>query len=316
MPRVSIILRTKNRPRMLARALDDVLAQSYVDWQLVIVNDGGAPADIADVLAPREAALAGRVDIVTNPASVGGPGASNRGLEAAEGDYVVIHDDDDLWHANFLKRTAEHLDQTPDAVAAVVPTEIVIEKMEGDQFIEVSRRPFGPPRDVVGLFDLILINRVVPISMLVRRSVVTDLGGWDESLPVVDDWEFHIRLASFGRIDFLPGEPMAFWMHRPSVTDGPEANSMFASTDAHYKFDRLVRERALRPGGPHHEIGQLLFLSKFIDEQVRNAENRTVNRLTRQLNAVRDELKTEIAQRSVGATVRRRARRIMRRSAD
>lgn len=305
MPRVSIVIRTKDRPVMLARALENVLGQSWTDWQMVIVNDGGEVPVLEATLAPFQQRLADRVTVVHNSESSGRPAAANRGFERATGEFVAVHDDDDLWHPEFLQRTVGHLERHPADVAVVVQSEIVDERAEAGGFVEVARYPFGPPADVVSLVDLILINRMVPISMLLRRDVLEELGGWDETLLCVEDWEFNLRLATAGPIGYLHGEPLAFWMQRPSVTDGPMATSMVGNAKEHYEFDRLVRERALRAGDRHHEIGQLLYLSKFIDEQAKAAEGR--------VNARIDDLRRDVEYYSLGATVRRALRRVGRR---
>lgn len=309
MARVSIIVRTKDRPTFLARALGDVVGQSFADWHMVIVNDGGNPAVVDAVVADLADQLGDRCTVVNLAESSGRPAAANRGFEHAVGEYVVVHDDDDLWHPDFLRRTVDYLDEHSLAVAVAVPTEIVIERPEGEAFVEVERRPFAPPGDIVSLMDLIVINRVVPISMLIRRTIMEALGAWDETLLCVEDWEFNLRLATEGPIGYLRGEALAFWMQRPSMQDGPDANSMFTSTDQHFEFDRLVRDRALREGDRHHDIGHLLYLSKFIDERVRNAENR----MLRQMESVRNDLRRDVEYYSFGATVRRAARRLRRR---
>jgi glycosyltransferase involved in cell wall biosynthesis len=298
---------------MLARALDDILAQTFAAWQIVVVNDGGNPAEVERILASRGSELGERVLALHADAPSGRPAAANRGFDNVSGDYVVLHDDDDLWHPDFLRRTADYLDATPDAVAVTVPTEFVTEQAQGDDFIDVGRRPFNPPGEVVTLFDLILINRIVPISMLIRGSVLKEIGGWDEALKCVGDWEFNLRLATRGQIGYLRGQTLAFWMHRPDLTQGSLANSMYGSTDGHFEFDRLVRDRALLPGDTHHQIGQLLYLSKFIDEQLHAAENRIVDRLRMRIGHVQDELRRDVEYYSLGATARRNLRRMMRR---
>lgn len=300
--RVSIVVRTKDRPSMLTRTFDDVLAQTFADWQIIIVNDGGDVADVEKVIASREEQLSGRYLVVHNPESGGRPAAANRGFERANSDYVILHDDDDLWHAEFLARTVAHLDAHPESVAVSVPTEIVTEEADGDVFVEIDRRPFNPPGDIVSLFDLILINRIVPISLLVRGSVQQKIGGWDEMLLCVGDWDFNLRLAAVGRIDYLRGDVLAYWMHRPGVATGSLANSMYSSTTGHFEFDRLVRERSLRADGPHHEISQLLYLSKFIDERIEAAENRIIEAVTARLQGSAEYY-------SPGATLRRAVRR-------
>ena len=107
MPTADIIIRTKNRPRFLARALDDVLAQEFSDWHLYVVQDGGDPAPAQTLLDERD--FGDKATLVVLPEPQGIPAAANRGIEAGTGEFIAIHDDDDTWHPEFLARTVEHL---------------------------------------------------------------------------------------------------------------------------------------------------------------------------------------------------------------
>ena len=115
-PRVDIVVRTKNRPQFLARALDDILAQEYSHWQLIVVNDGGDPVQ-AEVA--RRPGLEGRVTLLDLPESLGRGGAVMPGIEAGHAPYIAIHDDDDTWHPRFLTRTTQHLRSTDDVAVSV-----------------------------------------------------------------------------------------------------------------------------------------------------------------------------------------------------
>jgi glycosyltransferase involved in cell wall biosynthesis len=97
-PAVSVILPTHQRPAMLARAVASVLAQTWRDWELIVIENGGGAA--ADVLAQLPS---DRIRLVTLPhpnVSV----ARNRGLELAAGRYVAFLDDDDEWLPEKLER--------------------------------------------------------------------------------------------------------------------------------------------------------------------------------------------------------------------
>lgn len=316
-PRVSILVRTKNRPTLLARALDDILAQGWSDWEAIIVNDGGDAAEVRAVVAARADRFAERVSVINHHDSKGMEAAANAALANAVGEFVVIHDDDDTWAPTFLVETVEHLQAHPEAMAVAVRTEIVDEEIRGAEIVETGRRPFGPPHDVVTLLDLLLINRVVPIGLLVRSDAVRELGGYDESLPVVGDWEFNLRLARAGRIDFMPDKPLAFW-HQRARTDGALANSMGSGYGAHARYDRVVRDRQLRADLETGGTGHLLYLAMLVDEVVQGAEKRIVEAQRQAIaeseERIVTELKDAIRLHSPAATARRAVRRILRRS--
>lgn len=289
-PKVTIVVRTKSREHLLARAIDDVLAQTHEAWQLVVVNDGGPAGPVDAVVEERRGALGDRVDVVHNSTSRGRWSASNQGLARATGEYIAIHDDDDTWASDFLEVTCAALDLDSERAAVVVATEIVIEEVgEDGSFVELGRHPFTPPEDIVTFYDLILVNRFVPIGTLARRSVLQQIGGFDESLAVVGDWEAHLRLTLHGEVSYMGGPPRAFWRQRPS-SEGELSNSVHAQSHLHSRFDRIVRDRAVREYVKRHGVGGLMYVSKHIDETLAAAERRLGARIDESVAAAEQRL--------------------------
>ena len=109
-PRVSVIMRTFNRPAMLRRALESVREQTWKNREVVVINDGGE--DVADVLADFE----GRLDIqyvsFTPDTKPGRCGAANAGIEVASGEYIAYLDDDDLYYPQHLSSLMERVADT------------------------------------------------------------------------------------------------------------------------------------------------------------------------------------------------------------
>jgi glycosyltransferase involved in cell wall biosynthesis len=265
-PAVAVIMRTRDRPVLLARALADVCAQTFGDWHLVVVDDGGDAPEV-DRLVSGCPGLTGRVTVVHNEVSRGMEAASNQGVGTVDSEFVTVHDDDDTWHPAFLERTVAHLRATDD-VAVAVRTEIVWERIDGDVVQECGREVFHPGVHSFTLFDLLRTNRFVPISLLYRRAVHEDIGPFREDLPVVGDWEFHLRLAQSGRaVGFLDGEPLAFWHQRPEA-DGTDANSVIGRQDEHRDHDLEVRDAALRDYVRRHGAGGLLYVTEYFQREI------------------------------------------------
>src|SRR5699024_9188192 len=107
--RVAIITRTKNRPVLLARAFASLLSQTYKNWHLYLVNDGGDRDPIERLIEQYHSAFKGRITVKHHEHSLGMEAASNAGLKGAEGEYVIIHDDDDSWKPDFLATTVAFL---------------------------------------------------------------------------------------------------------------------------------------------------------------------------------------------------------------
>lgn len=264
-PRVAVILRTRDRGLLLRRALADVCAQTYPYWELLVINDGGDP-DVVEKLVAAEPGLSERVTVTHNREPLGRAATWNQGVTATRSDFIAVHDDDDTWHPAFLERTTRHLDTTDDAGVAV-RTEIVWEQIDGDRVVETSREAWEPKIRSVTLFELLRVNRFVPIQLLYRRSVHDEIGPVRSDLPVVEDWEFNLRLAAGRPLGFLDGEPLAFWHRRPEA-DGSLANSVTAVQEEHREEDLRVRDEALREYVHRHGMGGLLYLTKYFQREI------------------------------------------------
>lgn len=263
---VAIVMRTKDRAILLERALDDVLAQSFADWRLVIVNDGGDPQPVDALVAAREREFAGRVSVIHNRRSYGMEAASNIGVRATDSEFLCIHDDDDRWHPLFLQRTVAYLERPSCTDGGVmVRTEIVYEsvdlKAEPPVIHETGREIFWAQLYSITLTDLMEINRALPISFLYRRSMHGVIGDYDETLPAVGDWEFHLRFAQAATIGFIDGLPLAFWQQRPEQA-GELGNSMIAGAQHHRQYDLAVRERHFQEWTRENGIGLPLFMAR------------------------------------------------------
>ena len=197
-PVVSVVVRTKDRPEMLAEALDSIAESGYRRVEVVLVNDGGAPPDIpAEFPFPVV-----RVEMGTNQ---GRAAAANAGVVAATGDYLCFLDDDDLIEP-------DHLGTLVGLVSAagvrVAYTDAAVGIYELDPPVgwrEVDRRlPYSRDFDP----ELLLVDNYIPFNtLLIEHSLFDEAGPFDPKLEFFEDWEFLIRLA-----DLTP------FHHRPQVT--------------------------------------------------------------------------------------------------
>ena len=240
-PTVAILVRTKDRPRFLSRTLENIAQQTFTDYTVCVINDGGDEQATRAVIEASPLG-SGRVQLLTTSGD-NMEAASNAGLAATTSEYVAIHDDDDLWAPEFLERTVAALEES----GALMCTTRVVERYEREnadgEFEVYEERIFHDGLPGMGLQFLFRTNRTVPIGILYRRSLHELVGFYDESLPVVGDWEFNMRAASVADI-LLVDEPLAYWSLRPDA-EGSEANSVKRQAD-HARFDSMVRARAIR----------------------------------------------------------------------
>lgn len=246
-PTVAVLVRTKDRPRFLRRALANIAEQTFTDYTVCVINDGGDESATRAILqaSPLAHLLEGDAPRLMLLTTGGGnmEAASNAGLAATDSEFVAIHDDDDLWAPEFLERTVGAL----RASEALICSTRVVERYEREtpegEFEVYEERIFHDGLPGFGLQFLYRTNRAVPIGILYRRCLHELVGFYDESLPVVGDWEFNLRAAAVTEV-LLVDEPLAYWSLRPEA-DGADANSVQRQAE-HARFDASVRARAIR----------------------------------------------------------------------
>lgn len=247
--RTAIITRTKNRNALLPRAIESVLGQGCADWIHVIVNDGGDREAVERLVERYRERYRGRLLVIHHDVSLGMEAASNRGIAAVDSRFVLIHDDDDSLHPEFLATTAALLEQPPfDTVRAVATHALrVDEVMRGDRAEAVGSSLFRDLGPLLSLVDVANTNPCPPISFLFRRDSWEEIGRFDESLPVLGDWDFLLRLV--GRYDVcVVQRPLANYHIRPALAGGDYSNTVTAGLDRHRLYDTRVRNRYAREG--------------------------------------------------------------------
>lgn len=231
---VSVITRTLNRPRLLARAVESVLGQNYDNWQHIIVNDGGDADALARFLAEYEPRYKGRLVVVNNPKSLGMQAATNAGLKVATGTYVAVHDDDDSWHADFLSSAVSFLEgKGADSIyqGVVCQTVKVWEDIDSQgNVVEVSREPYLPLQEVT-LFRIGYENPFAPIAFVYRRKVHETIGLFNERFDVAGDMDFNVRFLLHWEIGVI-GRPLAYYHWRRNAKNGMGNSVMSADVHA------------------------------------------------------------------------------------
>jgi len=195
-PRVSVILPTFNRPERLAQAIDSVLAQTMQDFEVIVVNDGGAEAEA--VVLQRN--TSGKITYVRHGANKGLAAARNTGIGMARGEYVTYLDDDDLYYPDHLHTLVRCLD-TNECDVAYTDANRAHQVQQGKQFVVTHRdRPFSVDFN----HDQILIGNFIPVLCVMhRKSCLEQAGLFDEALTTHEDWDLWIRLSRkyrFGHI--------------------------------------------------------------------------------------------------------------------
>lgn len=213
---VSVVIPTRGRPELLARALRSALAQTHRDLEIVVVVDGPDPETAALLRSMNEE----RIRMIENPTPLGGAAARNVGIREANGEWIALLDDDDEWLPAKLERQLallEGVDQPAMASCRIITRTPRAEWVgprraprDGEHLSEYLFRPRLP---------FARGARLQTSALLVPRQLALDLP-WDETLPRFQDFDWILRAAAAGvRLVIVP-EALSVWYfreQRPSV---------------------------------------------------------------------------------------------------
>lgn len=224
-PTVAVITRTKDRPLLLKRALESISKQSFDDYELIIVNDGGDQSSVNNLTKQYNSTIK-NIRVIHNNHSLGRAEALNVALNNSGSVYIAIHDDDDEWNPEFLRLTTDYLKNTRSK-GVVVTTDRIIEKIANGKISIISTERWHPELHEISLYKMCLDNYATPINFMYERSILKTIGYYDKSLDTGEDWEFALRFLLYYDIDFLNTTyALAYYHHRPSSKDD-NANSVF-----------------------------------------------------------------------------------------
>jgi glycosyltransferase involved in cell wall biosynthesis len=234
-PRVTVVTTVYNVVRYLGDAIGSLQAQTYKDWELVLVDDGSTAPEAEHALAEWE--RRGFTVIRTENRGIGA--ARNTGIAAGSGEFVIALDSDDRLAPTFLERTVAALDDAPEAGFSVPGVEV---------FGKVHGKRMPPEYDPVAL----LCSNVVGGYALTRRSCWEQVGGYPER-PAADidgfeDWSLLLSIVERGwRWAVVPEYLFHYRVRGDSMSASnrrPERRAEVLRTFAEY-HEELYRQHAV-----------------------------------------------------------------------
>ena len=244
---VDIVMRTKDRPALLSRALTSVLNQRHTNWHLYLVNDGGEAARVDALVATFGGDLGGRITVIHNPVSLGMSGAANLGLCRGTSPFIAVHDDDDSWDVSYLAIATSFLLASPNRRFGAVLTKWVRigETFDGSSVEIINADVEGYDGEALDMLDVIRRPMIPPIALLWRRNVVASAGFLNEHLPIYDDWDLILRGLRLADIALI-AEPLANYHIRVSPGVGDYTNTVTEGQARYDQYGKLYRNSLLR----------------------------------------------------------------------
>ena len=183
MTKVTVIIPTFNRGYCLAESIQSVLDQSFTNFELIVVDDGSTDNTLEVMNQFPD------IHKISMKKNRGVSFARNRGMEQARGEWIAFLDSDDLWERHKLATQMKWVERHPDC-HAVYTDEIWIRN-------GVRVNPMNKHRKYSGdIFRYCLPLCIVsPSSVLLRAELLNEVGGFDESMPVCEDYDLWLRIA-------------------------------------------------------------------------------------------------------------------------
>jgi glycosyltransferase involved in cell wall biosynthesis len=200
-PKISIIIPTFNREKLVMEAIESLRKQSYKNIEIIVVDD--CSTDNTQILVEKEKYIDQRIVYIRHKQNKGAPTARNTGIENASGEFLAFLDSDDRWLPEKLERQMEVLQKNRQAgliytgYKNIVGTQIRSEvwpHARGNLLAEVLKK------NCLGTTS----------TVVVRKDLLLEAGGFDPELPSCQDWDLYVKLAQITEFDVVP-EPMVLY---------------------------------------------------------------------------------------------------------
>jgi len=202
---VSVVIPAYNRAHLLGPAIESVLAQTYKDLEVIVVDDGST--DETAAVAQRYAAQPGGRVRVIRQANQGVSAARNSGCRAARGRYIALLDSDDLWKPEKLARQVPALEHDPGVGMVCSMADIVDADNQRVLGLKPRQRPGATLR------ELVRTGSAAPSTFVFRREALEEVGGFDPQIQGLEDLDFCFRLVRRWKIVCLEAPLIRYRQH-------------------------------------------------------------------------------------------------------
>ena len=233
-PAVSVILPAFNAEKYIGEAVDSILAQTFTDFELIVVNDGSTDRTLKILEVAQAAKQAGcgphsRLRIISNTRNLGLSKSLNKGIALACGDYIARQDADDISLPERLGKQYEYLQKHPQvALLGTARKTILTNGAVKEKKLKLQNPAFK---------DMLQSNCFVHGSVMIRKTALDAVGGYNELFYSSEDYELWLRLTKQFPAANLP-EPLYILRRHPD-------RSTWKSTNLAILYRLLARDVAL-----------------------------------------------------------------------
>ncbi|MEK5550879.1 glycosyltransferase [Paenibacillus sp. FSL L8-0689] len=240
--KVAIIMRTKNRLILLNRAIQSVISQTYDNWEIQLINNGGDIVQLQHLLKQYGSDVLKKIKVTHTKSDLYMEVATNIGLANSKAEYITLLDDDDTWSPDFLRVCIESLEENKEFDGVVTLTYLIHEEIFNGNITQKFKTIFNPKLKRVSLLKIAKGNLFTTNSFVYRRKALGLTGEYREDLPVLGDWEFNIRFIFNCNVGVIT-EPLSNY-HKRIVYDNSSYNN--SNIQQHIQYDYKLRMEYFR----------------------------------------------------------------------
>jgi glycosyltransferase involved in cell wall biosynthesis len=211
-PRISVVIPTYNRSKLLRKTVQSVLDQTYKDYEILVVNNSSTD-DTKEMLESLKDPRIHILDIQNQGVIAK---SRNLGMRSAQGEYIAFLDDDDLWLPEKLEKQTAYLEEHPEYDLVYTPVWTIDENDARKEYLKIKRDPV----DGRIFYELVRGNYISTLTVMIRKTLLSDIGLFSEdpALRSIEDYDYWLRIALKKQIGFID-EPLALYrVHSSGVS--------------------------------------------------------------------------------------------------
>lgn len=273
-PLVSIIVRTKDRPNLLIRALTSLSNTDYQNKEIIIINDGGCDVNKEDI---HKILKDIKFQIFVNKTTLGRAEALNKGIVNSKGELICFLDDDDVINPEGTSELVKAFDGVYDRI---IYGNVICRRYEEETLTLINEWILDNPFDK----DRLVLENYIPInSLCIPKKYLLQIGPLDSSFVIYEDWDMLLRLseiAHFVHIDKIIAEYSIFGTSTITGKEGLEFQKHYRQKILTKHFQRVTPSMLIKYifFAPHivskdHEISQLIDSIKNLNTKLEDYKN-------------------------------------------
>ena len=209
MPKFSVVISVFNKEKYIAATLQSVLAQTFQDFEIVILNDGSTDESETEIVKFKDSRIS-----YFSEENKGAAAGRNYVIEKAKGEFVALLDADDFWYTNHLEELYKSIEQHPKE-------SVFANGLEISENNDTSKVPYSFEQStdvtVQNYFTASMMSSILHSSnFAINKAAFKEIGNYNENYITGEDTDFYVRLGLKYKVVFNPGITVRFYQ----VLDG------------------------------------------------------------------------------------------------